>query len=75
MAQFKFIGHSNGACPDHDVSKSVRVQSPCAIGSSEHIDLLVAPGEVFEISDAHPHCIEGIVASSRKGFPLYERVA
>jgi hypothetical protein len=74
MAQFKFIGHSNGAAPEHDASKIVKIKGRTVLAGAIY-ELEVLPNEVFDISNDWTMAISSLENSSRNGKPLYQRVS
>ena len=75
MAQFKFVGHSNGAFPEYEAGTAVTVKGNCKFGSLETFEIEVMPGEVFDLSDAWTTAIASVEATVRNDQPVYERVA
>ena len=75
MAQFKFIGHSNGAYPDYKADTPVNVKGIREFGKSETFEIEVMPNEVFELSDDWQLAISGLASTVRNGQPVYERVS
>ena len=73
MAQFKFIGHSNGAAPDHDVSTTVSIRGKCKMFGAESFEMDVMPDEVFEVPDDWETAIASLSGTQRNGQPCYEK--
>ena len=75
MAQFKFIGNTNGAVPDFKAGSIVNVKGTCNFASPEAFEIDVEAAEVFDVPDAWVGAIADLTAVTRKGFPVYERVS
>jgi hypothetical protein len=75
MAQFKFIGNSNGAFPEYEAGTTVTVKGNCKIGSTETFEIEVEPNEVFDIPGDWATAIVSLEALVRNDQPVYERVA
>lgn len=75
MAQFKFIGHSNGAAPEHAADKPVQIKGKCKPFQAQNYELEVLPNEVFEIADDWTLAIQSLENTSRNDQPMYERVS
>ena len=75
MAQFKFVGHSNGAYPDHKPDTAITVRGSCNFGAPETFEIEVMPDEVFDLSDAWVTAVAGVEATIRNSKPVYQRVA
>lgn len=75
MAQFKFIGSTNGAAPHHKAGSTVNVKGTCNFASTETYEIDVEAAEVFDVPDAWITAIADLTAATRKGLPLYERVS
>lgn len=74
MAQFKFIGHSNGAAPEHASDAPVQIQGVCQLGKLQKFELEVMPNEVFELADSWEMAISSLLSTERNGKPMYARV-
>ena len=75
MAQFKFIGHSNGAAPSQPTDVTVTIRGRCKMFGTENYEMEVLPDEVFSIPDDWDSAIAALTASSRNGQPCYERIS
>jgi len=75
MAQFKFIGHSNGAAPSQPADSTVTIRGNCQVVGTETYEMEVLPDEVFSIPDDWDSAISALTASSRNGQPCYERLS
>lgn len=75
MAQFKFVGHSNGAFPEYKDGTAVTVKGNCKLGSPESFEIEVMPNEVFDLSDTWTTAIASVEGTIRNSQPVYERVA
>ena len=75
MAQFKFVGHSNGAFPEYQAGTAGTVKGNCKLGSPETFEVEVMPDEVFDLSDAWTTAIASVEGTQRNDQPVYERVA
>ena len=75
MAQFKFIGHSSGAAPEHAADKPVQIKGRCNQFNPQQYELEVLPNEVFEISDDWLLAIQSLENTSRNSQPMYQRVS
>jgi len=75
MAQFKFVGHSNGAYPEHKPGTAVVVSGNCNVGAPETFEIEVMPDEVFDLSDDWATAVASVEATTRNSQLVYERVA
>ena len=75
MAQFKFIGNTNGAAPEYKAGTTINVKGLCNIFAAETYEIDVEVEEVFVVPDAWATAIADLTAATRKGLPLYERVS
>ena len=75
MAQFKFIGHSNGAFPDYKADTPVTVKGTCEYFKPGSFEIEVMPNEVFDLSDDWTMAIDSLESTERNGQPVYERIS
>jgi hypothetical protein len=75
MAQFKFVGHSNGAFPEYKADSAVTVKGTCEFGKPGTFEIEVMPNEVFDLSNDWAMAISSLESTERNGQPVYERVS
>ena len=75
MAQFKFVGHSNGAFPEYKADTAITVKGNCKFGAPGTFEIEVMPNEVFDLSDDWTTAIASVESTQRNGQPVYQRVS